>query len=243
MKDNEKQNFRNIIMLNKENFVILENSSKMYKIIMDNIRKVEQFEAPDLYIKNDDRVIGIECFKFSAYKTTKAKGDCSKKLQEEIFNKNQETFENSSDHNLYIEEDFKEKKSRQDYEDNFINIFNKHYQKINNYIKNLEQISKNVEIIFYIEDETLEKNEINYNGKNILYNFTMNKNILNFLVNKTKITGIIFKCNMIEKDKIYFFEITPNNIKELQEKNKKYFNSNIEEREIKIVNFFSEWNG
>lgn len=238
MSQNEKEPFKMNIMFCRDNICYLENCENTFQSIFDNINLIKQFDSPDLYLKIKDEVIGIENFKFSAYKTIRKKGDYSKKEQEEFFLTNENEFEKCEKGLLYKEKYLKSEKSVNDYEKNFIAVFNNHYQKVKKYKENLKKFSKKIKIFFYIEDITTENNEIKYNNRNILYNFTMNKNILDFLKDKKEIDGIIFRCNDIEKSRIYCLKLNGEDIEILMEKNKQYFNLEFEKREVKLINCF-----
>ena len=240
MSQNEKESFKMDIMFCRNNICYLENCENEFQSIFDNVNLIKQFDSPDLYLEIKDEIIGIENFKFSAYKTSK-KGDSSKKEQENFFLINESRFVKFEKSCLYEERKLESEKSVNNYEKNFIDVFNKHYQKVKKYKENLKKFSKKIKIFFYIEDITIEKNEIKYNNKNILYNFTMNKTILDFLKDKKEIDGIIFRCNDIEKSKIYCLKLNNEDIKILIEKNKQYFNLEFEKRDVKLINFFGRF--
>ena len=71
----------------------LGDSYEIYNNIKQNIQKLKSFEAPNLYIELDDKVIGIEYFEFCSYKTNR-KGNSIKRKLEEIDKENHEDFIN-----------------------------------------------------------------------------------------------------------------------------------------------------
>ena len=142
MSHNEKESFINDIILFRDNISYLENCKNTFKIIFDNINLIKQFDSPDLYLKTNNEIIGIETFKFSAYKTSRKKGDCSKKEQEENFLKNESKFDKCEKNYLYDEKFLEAEKSLYNYEKNFIDTFNVHYQKVKKYKKIWKYIRK-----------------------------------------------------------------------------------------------------
>lgn len=235
-KQNEAKELRNNLRLYGNNYTILEDSLEVYNDIKNNINIIKQYERPDMYINLENLAIGIENFKFSSYQTNKDGDKCIE--EQEMFYKNNENKFLKDKKMLYDDKTINTQKNMQFYEDNFIKVFTKHYNNISEYKNKLKKFSNNVKLYFNIVDETMEKNEIEINDRKVLFNFYMNEKILNFLKNKTDIDGIIYQCNDVGKIKFYYLKINANNIESLLKKNKKYFNKELLERNVKMINFF-----
>lgn len=71
MKNNREYNeFRNNIKIFNGYEKNVCDSYEIYQNVKLQIDKLKPFECPDLYIELDDKVIGIEHFEFSSYKTS-----------------------------------------------------------------------------------------------------------------------------------------------------------------------------
>lgn len=192
-----------------------------------NIDKFNSFESPDMYLKKDNEVIGIEVFEFSSYKTTKKKGNMIKLKEEEISYNNLNLYISSNQN--YFSTEVETIMNLQEYEKSFIDAFEKHYNKIDKYKEHLSIYSNNVKIYFLVKDITVYGNTIEYNGEPQYYYPLMNENIINHLRNKTDVEGIIFQCEAIDNKKVYFyFENTEDNINEIYDENKCFFNIELD---------------
>lgn len=129
--------------------------------------------------------------------------------------------------------------SRDNYENNFIKVFDKHYKNIGRYIENLKFFNKKTEIYFLIADETVEGTGININGEYEFYAPIMNEKILLYLKEHLDVKGIIFQCSCIYNKKLfYYFKNTTDNIDKLLKENKKYFNKELVQENFKRINSF-----
>lgn len=241
MGKNECNDFRLNYRHNFKNVIIAEDSEELYNNLK-NINKLKKFERPDMFLINNDIIMGIEEFEFTAYNTNR-KGNAVKRKIEENYKRNEDIFLNNKSNYIYDEQIIDDKKSIEIYVKNFKKVFDEHYKNVDKYLKNLSQSSpklQNTKIYFLIIDTTVEVNEINYENKNIVYNPIMNKEILTFLKDKEKINGIIFQCNNLEKINYYLLEFKKNNLDELLKKSEKYVGCELEQREVKMLNYFGK---
>lgn len=213
---NEKQKFITDFKHFNLYTTILEDSKDIYYNISD-LSKITSFEAPDMYILEQKFVIGIEHFTFTSYKSSK-KGDSIKhKVTENDKNILEQHKKNSmTTFSEYIETNI----SVENYISNFKKSFIHHYDRINKYKENLKEKNENIMIYFLIQDNTVGGNGIMYNNNYIPYNPTMNKEILEFLMQYPEIDGFIFQCSLVFSNAFYFLK---NNIDNLIEKNNIYF--------------------
>lgn len=220
----------------KENAFIVGESNRVFEILK-NIDDLKSGESPDIYLQRENETIGIEVFEFSAYKTTKKTGNLMKLKEEEISKENLEMHIKNKKN--YFCTEIKTVMGLQEYEKNFIDVFEKHYNKIDKYKENLFKYSENVKIYFFIKDTTVFGNTIKYNNVPRYYYPLMNENILNFLRNKKDVEGIIFQCEAIYNKKIYFcFENTEKNINEIYEENKCFFNIELDKGNFTKIESF-----
>lgn len=241
MGKNECNDFKLNYTYNLKNIIIAEDSEELYNNLK-NINKLKKFERPDMFLIKNDIIMGIEAFEFTAYNTNR-KGNTVKRKIEENYKRNEDIFLNNKPNYIYDEKIIYDKKSIKIYVKNFKKVFDEHYRNVDEYLKNLSQFLpnlQNIKIYFLIIDTTVEVNEINYENKNIVYNPTMNKEILTFLKDKEKINGIIFQCNNLEKINYYLLELKKNNLDELLKKSEKYVGCELEQREVKMLNYFGK---
>lgn len=202
-----------------------------------NLQNLIAFECPDMYIEFKDKVIGIEQFEFSAYSSNK-KGN---KIKRKLFEVEQENLKNIDNKNVnnyfenYVETDI----YKLNYEKNFINVFDKHYGRLEEYKNNLSKINSNVIMYFLICDETVDGTGIVVDGKYEFYVPIMNKNILEYLQTHKEVDGIIFQCSCIYNKKLfYYLENTEENINKLLQKNVKYFDVELEKENFTNINSY-----
>lgn len=222
----------------------LFDSYEIYENVKSNIKKLKSYENPDLYIELEDKVIGIEQFEFSSYSSSK-KGNKIKRKISEIDNNNYKDFinnENNKNNNYFITE-VKTDTSKSNYENNFINTFEKHYERIEKYKENLKQFNKDIDIYFLICDETVEGTGIMIDGNYEFYVPTMNETILKHLKKRPNVNGLIFQCNCVYNKKLfYYLKNTSDNIEKLLKENKKYFNVELVQENFKRINSFWGFN-
>lgn len=197
-----------------------------------NISKLRGFERPDMYIELKDEIIGIEQFEFSSYTITKKGNTTKRKLgmieQENLKNRN---FSKNNDYFItYVETDM----SKENYEKNFIKVFESHYKNIKEYKENLRNKfsnnnEKNIKIYFLICDETIDGTRVvNKRGEYESYIPVMSKKILEFLAKHNEVDGIIFQCNCVYNKKLfYYLKNNKENIEILLQKYKDYFDLEI----------------
>lgn len=205
----------------------LGNSMEIRQNII-NVSKLRGFERPDMYIELEDEIIGIEQFEFSSYTINKKGNTIKRKLnlieQENLKNRD---FSKDNDYFLtYVETDI----SKENYEKNFIKVFESHYKNIKEYKKNLRNKfcsnkEKNIKIYFLICDETVDgTGVINKNGEYEFYIPAMNKKILEFLAEHSEVYGIIFQCSCVYNKKLfYYLKNNKENIEFLLQEYKDYF--------------------
>ena len=92
-----------------------------------------------------------------------------------------------------------------------------------------------------IKDCTVDGNDIIYNNEPVFYYPLMNKEIFEFLKDKTEVDGIIFQSKVIYNQNVFFFF---NNSKKafdiLYNENSKYFNYELNKNNYtKIESFHS----
>lgn len=217
---------------------ILSNSEDIYSNI-ENAKKIIPSERPDMVFVLDNQVIGVEVFEFSSYPTSNKKGNLIKRKEEII---EQEILkERRSNEKKYFTTHIETNLSKENYSNNFIKVFNEHYSKIEEYKENLKEYNMNNQIYFLIKDCTVDGNDIIYNEKPLLYYPLMNKEIFDFLRDKTKVDGIIFQCKTIANlNMFFFFNNSKKALDDLYEENKIYFNIELNKNDYtKIVSFQS----
>ncbi len=226
LKNEETKNFAFNLRYYNGYEKTLGNSIEIRRNIID-VSKLRGFERPDMYIELEDEIIGIEQFEFSSYSNTKKGNTIKRKLniieQENL--KNRDFSKNNDYFATYVETDI----SRENYENNFIKVFESHYENIKEYKENLKNefkdSKKKIKIYFLICDETIDgTGVINKKGNYEFYVPTMNKTILEFLLKHSEVDGIIFQCSCVFNKKLfYYLKNNEDNIKYLLQEYKDYF--------------------
>ena len=214
----------------------VEDSIEVYRNV-HKIQNLKSFECPDMYIELEDKAIGIEQFEFSAYRST-SKGDSIKR---KVFEIEQENIKKIADNkaNNYFENYIETDISRPNYEKNFIKNFDKHYCRIQEYKSNLSKINKNIEIYFLICDKTVDGTGIYVNNNYEFYVPTMNKNILEHLLQHQEVGGLIFQCSCVyDKKLFYYLKNTKQDIDKLLKENIKYFDIELEKENFTNINSY-----
>lgn len=217
---------------------ILPESEEIYNNI-ENAIDVIPSERPDIIFCLDNLSIGLEVFEFTSYQETNKKGNLIKRQESIISKSNLE--ERRKVGKNYFATHIETNISLKNYSNNFIKVFNEHYKKINEYKENLKKINKNNKIYFLIKDCTVDGNDIIYNNEPVFYYPLMNKEIFEFLKDKTDVDGIIFQSKALYNQNVFFFF---NNSKKafdiLYNENSKYFNYELNKNNYtKIESFHS----
>ncbi len=162
----------------------------------------ENQERPDILIISDTNIYGIEHFEFDDFKREKGStGKATVKKFEKDFDKD---FEQANVEEGYFRKniDLKETLLFADYDffvKNFIESFNDHYSKINEYKKNIEEylkinsLQREIKILFLIENSSPFSPLISkkgYEGK--IYLPFNSKEILDCVNNSDNLDGLIY---------------------------------------------------
>lgn len=217
------------------NNIALADSESIMSTIIKLKNAIQISEKPDLFLFDGEYILGIEHMRFSSHEHNsrgdKIMAELNTEFKRAIFNKNCDKPGIS-----YIKNQKNIKCSLEAYEKSFIDTFNKHYTKIAEYKSNLKEKfheQYEVKIYFWMQDCTIESTSVEYNSKYILYNPTMNKNILEFLSGKIDVDAFIFQVNNYEKADFYYLKNSSNNIEKMLKENKEYFDCQINN---KIIN-------
>lgn len=219
---------------------ILSCSKKIGNFLYKAITKAIENDAPDFYYLNNNICYCFEHFEFDASKKTRTKGSNFRKQEKEadktIDLKSNELLstkhakENEITNYGTISAEIKSNYQKNFWKQNFIDVFLKHYNKLDEYRNNLTLkgvVNTNTKIknIFVIEDvtefgvfEATDKNKIFnpydfdfcidllINSKNVDYFIFLNKSQqFVFIVNKTAIKNLKKCCYEFEKTEIFFF--------------------------------------
>lgn len=101
------------------------------KLIFEQRNDIIAFEEPDMILKTDDVIYGIEMFEFDASKKNKHKGSSFRREEAQI--------DRNAQHTKHYEEMFKTNFNLKNYRDNLIGSFREHYSNIGTYLVRLEK--------------------------------------------------------------------------------------------------------
>lgn len=223
---------------------ILLDSEDVYNNLINN-KTMQDSESPDIIITKDNKCIGLEVFEFSSYLDKNNVGD-TVRLQESKIKKVALEKHQMKGSNYFIEH-VTTNNSLDNYEKNFIKIFEKHYSKVGDYLLNMQKFMATnkckkscKQIYFLIKDVSNGGNTINNNGKTISFYPLMSKKIIEYLINKQNVKALIFEYkNVYNVPCFLFFKNTQKNLKEIKAKNKIYFGIQLNNNDFnKIISFF-----
>lgn len=223
---------------------ILLDSEEVYSNLINN-RTMQESESPDIIITKDNKCIGLEVFEFSSYLDKNKAGNTVRLNESKIKKEALEKYR--MDGTNYFLEHVATNNSLDNYEKNFIKNFGKHYNKIEDYLLNMQKFMETnnykqscKQIYFLIKDVSNGGNMINNNGKTIPYYPLMNKKIIEYLMNKRNVKGLIFEYkNAYNVPYFLFFKNTKKNLKEIKSKNKIYFGIQLNNNSFnKVISIF-----
>lgn len=145
--------------------VLFDDDYDFAKTISSNIKSLESFEKPDLVLKTDDLIYGLEVFEFDASRRLSKKGSKLRLEEAEI--------DRSSKSHKHYEKVLTTELTLNNYRKSLTDIFEEHCKNLPNYIENLKtrfSLSNNqVRICFIIIDKTPGNLVVYPNGKNQYY--------------------------------------------------------------------------
>jgi len=130
------------------------------KCIVDCLSVLKDFETPDGYSVIDDTIYILEHFEFDSTVATKSKGSKTRRETDRIGKDFGKTNPSSANKSVLVKESYNINHSASNYIKNFLINANKHYTRIDSYIKNLDEQKKmgnikNIKTGFFIEDKTI----------------------------------------------------------------------------------------
>ena len=192
--------------------------------------EVIEFDAPDLYIKNEDTVWIIEHFEIDCYKANR-KGSLYRVEKNRIERKEKEYIA-SQEGNLYIDS-INAESSYDDYIHNVKRNFENHYKKIEKYKTNLIEKcvidnKSDIIVLFIIEDVSpLGSTCIDTEGNWVPINLLLDKYFLRMLKKRKDLDCILFLSSCSNNKNRWFI-----NIHEIDE----YMKNSYDYNECKFVN-------
>lgn len=193
-----------------------------YNISEDLINKIisniGKYERPDMLSIFDDKILGIEHFEFDSSNSSSKGSEFKKK---DYFTKNKINDKINiglkDKDSIIVNEQIDSSSSLDNYFNNFIRNFNNHYEKIDEYIKHINEdfgYDKEIEILFFIEDVSpLGSYFIGKNGNVNLLNPLYSDDIINLLKECPKVKYIIIGVYAMKNYKLIIIE---NNIEILE---------------------------
>lgn len=182
------------IKIHKED-AFFQNSNNV-KWLSDTLRNINVYDCPDMYSLVNNEVLIIEHFEFDSSNKNK-KGSSARveiaRVKRE-FNKKSDSFNG----NILIQDDkIDTNNSAENYIENFTNVFDSHYSKIDLYKENISKIgvvndTTKIKTCFFIEDTTPLGNFINENGNPRCVNLFYIKEYLDIFKKSDKVDCVFF---------------------------------------------------
>ena len=180
-----------------------------FQYLINNYHAIVPFEKPDMYILSGKNVIGIEHFQFDAY--SRVKGSSGKQEVAEAhreMDQEASTLSHAND-GKHLSRSIQSEESIENYEQNSLYGFNKHYDKIGMFRRNLKEAvpeQEGIKICFLVEDASPFGNHISSKEGIGLLVPLMIQSFANRIKEADKVDYLIFYTKDDYKGKLYFYQ-------------------------------------